>query len=90
MVPRASRKRREFWCLWTRAAGACERLFRFPLDASTVSSMLTFIIILLAIWAVLAVLGFAIKGLVWLAFIGIILFVATAIIGWIRGRASKK
>ncbi|MGO1770106.1 MAG: hypothetical protein ACTHZX_09140 [Microbacterium sp.] len=51
--------------------------------------MLTFIIILLAIWAVVAVLGFAIKGLIWLAFIGIILFIATAIIGWIRGRASR-
>ena len=64
-------------------------LFRFRMDASTVSSMLTFIIILLAIWAVVAVLGFAIKGLIWLAFIGIILFIATAIIGWIRGRASR-
>lgn len=72
------------------ARGPARCLFRFPVDASTVSSMLTFIIILLAVWAIVAVLGFAIKGLIWLAFIGIILFVVTAVIGWIRGRASRR
>lgn len=46
--------------------------------------MLTLVIILLVVWAVLAVLGFAIKGLFWLAIIGLILFVATLIIGLVR------
>lgn len=50
--------------------------------------MLALIIILLVVWAVLAVLGFVVKGLLWLAIIGIILFVITAILGWIRRAAS--
>jgi hypothetical protein len=48
---------------------------------------MTLLVVLLIVWLVLAVLGFVIKGLVWLAIIGIVLFVATAIWGWIR-RAS--
>ena len=51
--------------------------------------MLAFIIILLVVWAVLAVLGFVIKGLFWLAIVGLILFVITGIVGWIRGMASR-
>lgn len=46
--------------------------------------MLALVIILLVLWAVLAILGFAIKGLLWLAFVGIVLFAITAIIGWVR------
>ncbi|HWD62159.1 MAG TPA: hypothetical protein VG369_06650 [Humibacter sp.] len=52
--------------------------------------MLIFAIVLLVIWAILAVVGFAIKGLLWLAIIGIILFLATLIIGIIRRAARKK
>jgi hypothetical protein len=48
---------------------------------------MTLLIILLVIWLVLAILGFVVKGLVWLAIIGIVLFAATAVWGWIR-RAS--
>ncbi|NNC12110.1 hypothetical protein HII28_09495 [Planctomonas sp. JC2975] len=51
--------------------------------------MLILLIVLLVIWAVLAVVGFAIKGLLWLAIIGIILFVATIIIGVVRRRATR-
>ncbi|RDI63761.1 hypothetical protein [Nocardia pseudobrasiliensis] len=40
--------------------------------------MLTLIGILLLIWLVLAVLGFVVKGLFWLAIIGIVLFLGTA------------
>jgi len=47
------------------------------------------IVTLLVIWLVLAVLGFAIKGILWLAIIGIVLFVVTGIVGWVRGRASS-
>ncbi|MET4001833.1 hypothetical protein BJ956_002039 [Arthrobacter psychrochitiniphilus] len=45
---------------------------------------------LLIIWLILAVLGFAVKGLFWLAIIGLVLFVATGAIGWIRRRGSIK
>lgn len=46
------------------------------------------IVALLVIWLVLAVLGFAVKGLFWLAIIGLVLFVATAAVGWFRNRGS--
>lgn len=53
--------------------------------------MLALIIILLVIWAVLAILGFVIKGLIWLAIAGLILFVITALIGFIRrGLAGRR
>jgi hypothetical protein len=55
--------------------------------------MWTLIIVLLAIWLILSILGFVIKGLFWLAVIGIVLFVATAIIGAVRrslGRSRSK
>jgi hypothetical protein len=51
--------------------------------------MWTIIVILLVIWLVLSVLGFVVKGLFWLAVLGIILFVVTAIIGVVRGRIDK-
>lgn len=44
------------------------------------------IIALLVIWIVLFVLGFVIEGHEWLAVIGIVLFVATAAVGWFRNR----
>lgn len=46
------------------------------------------IVFLLVAWVVLAILGFVIKGLVWLAIIGIVLFVATAVWGFIRRSAA--
>ncbi|MCU1505410.1 MAG: hypothetical protein QOD27_477 [Microbacteriaceae bacterium] len=52
--------------------------------------MLTLVIVLLAIWLILSIVGFAIKGLLWLAFIGIILFVATAIVGFIRRSVGRR
>jgi hypothetical protein len=55
-----------------------------------VRDMLILIVVLLALWLILSVVGFAIKGLLWLAFIGIILFVVTAIIGFIRRAAGRK
>jgi hypothetical protein len=62
-----------------------------PRDATSPyrRSMLALIIVLLVIWAVLAVLGFAIKGLIWLAIAGLILFVITGLIGFIR-RGGRK
>ena len=58
--------------------------------ASTVTGMLTLIVILLIVWAILAVVGFAINGLLWLAIIGIILFVGTLIFGFVRRNARRK
>jgi hypothetical protein len=51
--------------------------------------MLVLVVVLLAIWLILAVIGFTVKGLVWLAIIAIILFVATAVIGFIRRNITR-
>jgi hypothetical protein len=51
--------------------------------------MVALIIALLVIWLVLAILGFAIKGLIWLAILGIVFFVITAIVGWMRRKAAQ-
>jgi hypothetical protein len=37
----------------------------------------------------LAILGFAVKGLLWLAILGIVFFVITLIVGWLRRGASR-
>jgi hypothetical protein len=52
--------------------------------------MLVLVIVLLMIWLILAVVGFAIDGLMWLAIVGIILFVGTAAIGVVRRRALHR
>ncbi|MET3811576.1 LPXTG cell wall anchor domain-containing protein [Arthrobacter sp. UYEF3] len=46
------------------------------------------IIALLVVWLILSILGFVVKGLVWLAIIGLILFVATAVWGWVKRKAN--
>jgi putative Ca2+/H+ antiporter (TMEM165/GDT1 family) len=45
------------------------------------------IIALLVIWLVLAIVGFAIKGLLWLAIIGLVLFIATGVWAWVKRKA---
>ncbi|MGN7862755.1 hypothetical protein ACTJI8_19410 [Microbacterium sp. 22303] len=45
---------------------------------------MTVIILLAVIWAIVAIVGFAFKGLLWLAIVGIVLFVGTATIGITR------
>ena len=45
------------------------------------------ILTLLIIWLVLSILGFVVKGLVWLAIIGLVLFVATAVWAWVKRKA---
>jgi len=52
--------------------------------------MLILVIVLLAAWLILSIIGFAVKGLFWLGLIGIILLVATAMIGWLRRSALRK
>ncbi|GAA2136126.1 MULTISPECIES: LPXTG cell wall anchor domain-containing protein [Arthrobacter] len=46
------------------------------------------IITLLIIWLLLSILGFAVKGLLWLAIIGLVLLVATAVWGWVKRKAK--
>lgn len=50
--------------------------------------MIALLVILLLIWLALGVVGFVIKGLVWLGIIGLVLFVITAIVGWVRRKTS--
>jgi uncharacterized membrane protein len=51
--------------------------------------MIGFLIALLVIWIVLAVLGFAIKGLIWLAVLALVLFVATLVFTFVRNRTRR-
>lgn len=44
----------------------------------------------LAVWLVLSVAGWVIKGLFWLAVIGGVLFVATAAIGWAMDKGEDR
>ena len=44
--------------------------------------MLRFLGLLLAIWLVITVIGAVVKGLFWLAVVGVLFFVATAALGW--------
>ncbi len=52
--------------------------------------MIGIIIGLLILWIVLCILGFVIKGLLWLAILGLVLFVITAIVGFIRRNTGRK
>lgn len=52
--------------------------------------MLTFLIVLLILWVVVAVMGFIIKGLLWLGFLGVILFLITAAWIYFKGRQAGK
>jgi LPXTG-motif cell wall-anchored protein len=51
--------------------------------------MLTVIIVLLILWAILAFIGFVVEGLLWLAFLGLILLAATALWGWFKRRTRN-
>lgn len=51
--------------------------------------MLGLVVVILAVWLILSIVGFAIEGLLWLGLIGVVLFVATAIFGWLKRAASR-
>jgi hypothetical protein len=57
-------------------------------DRRSVLRVLALLAILLVVWLILAVLGFVIKGLFWLAILGIVLFLATAAYGAVKRRAT--
>ena len=52
-------------------------------------SMWTVLLILLVAWVVLSIVGFVFEGLLWLAIVGIVLFVGTLIFGILRQRAKR-
>jgi len=52
--------------------------------------MVTLVIVLLAIWVIVAILGVVIKGLLWVTVIAAVLFIATVAIGVVRRRAVNK
>lgn len=49
--------------------------------------MIGLIVALLVIWVILILLGVFVKGLFWLIVVGAVLFVATAIVGWVKRNA---
>ncbi|WP_166902185.1 hypothetical protein [Mycobacterium sp. DL440] len=49
--------------------------------------MIGLIVALLVIWLIFILLGVFIKGLFWLVVVGAVLFVATAIVGWVKRNA---
>ena len=52
--------------------------------------MLALIGLLLVVWLVVAVVGAVVKGLVWLLVLGAVLFVATAVVGWVKREALRR
>ena len=44
--------------------------------------MLRFLGLLLVVWLAITVIGSVVKGLLWIAVVGLIFFVATAALGW--------
>ena len=46
--------------------------------------MLRFLGLLLVIWLAITVIGVVIHGLFWLAVLGLLFFVGTAAVGWVR------
>ena len=67
--------------------GICLAATEPPRGQSGYDSGMGLIITLLVAWLVLSILGFVIKGLLWLAVVGLVLFVATAVWGWLKRNA---
>ena len=54
------------------------------------SRMLALVGVLLVVWVVLAVIGFVVKSLLWLAVVALVLFIATAAFGWVQRKTSSR
>ena len=54
--------------------------------------MLSFILLLVILWIVLAIIGALIHGLIWLTIVAVVLFMATLVFSGtrIRGRGSRR
>lgn len=55
----------------------------------TKNRLLTIVGVLLVLWIVVAVIGFVVKALLWLAVVGIVLFAVTVVVGAVRARADR-
>ncbi|RKE60532.1 hypothetical protein DEU36_2975 [Microbacterium sp. AG238] len=55
-----------------------------------VTSMWTVLVILIIVWVVLSIVGFAFEGLLWLGIIGVVLTIGTLVFGIIRQRAGRR
>lgn len=53
-------------------------------------TMLGLLALLLIVWLVVAILGFVIKGLFWLAIVGIVLFLVTGGYGAVKRSALRR
>ncbi|MDF2919298.1 MAG: hypothetical protein K0S70_3515 [Microbacterium sp.] len=54
-----------------------------------VTSMWTVLVILIIVWVVLSIVGFAFEGLLWLGIIGVVLTLGTLVFGLVRQRARR-
>ncbi|SDQ88513.1 hypothetical protein SAMN04487847_2868 [Microbacterium sp. cf332] len=52
--------------------------------------MWTVLVILIIVWVVLSIVGFAFEGLLWLGIIGVVLTIGTLVFGIIRQRARRR
>jgi hypothetical protein len=48
--------------------------------------VLGFIALLLVVWIALIVIGAVVHGLFWLIVVGVVLFLVTSVVGFLRGR----
>lgn len=65
--------------------------FALPGISQTVEAeMLVLVVVLLAAWLIVSIVGFAMKGLMWLGIVGVVLFVGTAVIGAIRRKTLRR
>lgn len=55
----------------------------------TSHTMWTIIAVILVVWLAVSVLGFVLEGLLWLGIIGLVLFGATLLYGFIKGRSPR-
>lgn len=52
--------------------------------------MLILVVVLLAVWLIVSIVGFAMEGLLWLGIVGIVLFIGTAVIGALRRKTLRR
>lgn len=52
--------------------------------------MIWFLLFLLVLWLAAGIIGFVVKGLLWLGFVGLVLFVVTAVWLYFKGRKSGR
>ncbi|WP_018681445.1 hypothetical protein [Actinokineospora enzanensis] len=52
--------------------------------------MVVLVVVLLVAWLIVSIIGFALKGLLWLGLIGIVLFLGTAAIGAVKRKSSRR